>query len=170
ALFLGAFLLAAATRGVRRGWVSGLAIGLSAVTALALASRLFLDVLPQGRLPESLAGPRLRLSYPVDYWNGLAVLVALVLPLVIATAARRRSALHSLALVPVPLVAGVIYLASSRSGALSAAVGCVAVLALGPKRWDVVWTIAVGAAASAATIATLVVRGDLVDHPHATDA
>ncbi len=36
---------------------------------IALASRCFPDLLPDGELPRFLPSARNRLSYPVNYWN-----------------------------------------------------------------------------------------------------
>jgi hypothetical protein len=79
ALYLAIFLVAvlAATRGNLGRWLDGIALGITVTGLLALASRLYLDVLPAGQVPEFLPAAVTRLSYPVEYWNGLAILCAL---------------------------------------------------------------------------------------------
>ena len=61
---------------------------------------------------------------PVNYWNGLAVFVALGFPLLLRLAVASRSVLtRAVALAPLPVLASAIYLASSRGGALAAVAG-----------------------------------------------
>ena len=102
----------------------GLATGIVAVATISLVSRFFPDLVAPGPLGDTVASARSRLSFPVDYWNGLAELVALAAPLLLAIAVGARSTVsRSLALVPIPAVAAVSYLASSRGGFLVALTG-----------------------------------------------
>ena len=66
-----------APRASARRWLAGLALGVSAVIGLALSSRLFPQLFeaPQ-QLAQIFPTANKRLSYPVDYWNGLATLAA----------------------------------------------------------------------------------------------
>ena len=48
-----------------------------AVSALALGSRLAPGLFPANELASFLPNTRSRLSYPLQYWNGLAALLAL---------------------------------------------------------------------------------------------
>jgi hypothetical protein len=94
-----------------RAWIDGLALGLVAVGLLALASRLFPSVFPEDDLRAAIGLDRVRLSYPVDYWNGLGILVALSVPLLVSAAARTASlAGAAMAVAPLPALAAVIYL------------------------------------------------------------
>ena len=66
----------------------GIALGIVAVVLLALASRLWFGAWA-GRTAVLLPG-RSRLNYPVNYWNGLAILAGLAFPSPVAGG--RRSA------------------------------------------------------------------------------
>lgn len=87
-LYIGVGALAALTPRRRVVvWADGCAIGIALVALLALTSRFFPSLLPAHDLPQFLPGVAERLSYPVDYWNGLAVLLAIGAPLVLRGAA-----------------------------------------------------------------------------------
>jgi hypothetical protein len=168
ALYLGVFLLAvlAGTRGNVTAWSDGIAIGITAAGLLALASRLFLDVLPAGDVPDFLPASVTRLSYPVEYWNGLAILVGLAFPLLLRIAtAPYRAVWRALAVAVFPALVAAIYLTSSRGGVAVAAVGLVAFVALTPRRWCAFAVVGVAGIASAATIAVLLARDALVNQP-----
>ncbi len=118
ALYVGVFVLAALA--VRRGliprWTDGFALGIVAVAGLAFFSRCFPDLIA----PENLLGFRLdltRLSYPLGYWNGLAIFVALAVPFLLRLAVSAAPlAVRVLALAPFPVLGAVLYLTSSRGG------------------------------------------------------
>jgi hypothetical protein len=167
-LYLGVFLLVclAGTRENARRWRDGMAIGLVGVAVLALTSRLFGDLVGDQGLATLLPGAEERLSYPVDYWNGLAILVGLAFPLLLSIAAERRAPLvRALAIAPLPALVAVIYLTSSRGGAATAIIGTMAFIALGSRRLVAVAATACAAAGSAAVIAILDARPQLVDGP-----
>jgi len=132
ALYLGVFALAAlgARRSLIPRWSDGFALGIVAVAGLAFFSRCFPDLI----VAENLHGFRLdltRLSYPLGYWNGLAIFVALAVPLLLRLAiSEAHLALRALALAPFPVLGAVLYLTSSRGGLLTAIVGAVALYAL----------------------------------------
>jgi hypothetical protein len=166
-LYLGVFVLAATSPGRGRpALVDGLGAGCAAVGLLALASRCFPDAISGGELAEFLPSASARLSYPLGYWNGLAVLAALGVPLLLRGAVAGSSpALRGLALAPVPALAAVGYLASSRGAAAAAAIGVIAFCALERRHWAAAAAAAVAGAGSAAAIAALAVRPELVDGP-----
>ena len=78
-------------------------------------------------------------------------------------ASRRSRIASALAAFPLPLLAAVMYLTSSRGAFAAAVVGLVVFLALTPRRWPVVAAIVVAAAAGAVSVATLVHKGSLVN-------
>jgi len=78
-------------------------------------------------------------------------------------ASRRSRVASALAAFPLPLLAAVMYLTSSRGAFVAAAVAVVAFLALTPRRWPVVAAIVVAAAAGAVSVATLVHKKSLVN-------
>lgn len=166
-LYLGVFVLV--VLGARRGeadrWADGLAAGLAVVALIALASRFFPSLAPQPALP-GLSNASLRLSYPVGYWNSLAILVALAVPLLVRAGVLARSGwARGLAVAPIPAVAAVVFLASSRGAVAVAAVGAIALLALGRRRVAVAWIGLLGAVGSAGAIAIVHARPALVHGP-----
>ena len=144
----------------------GLAIGIVAVATISLVSRFFPDLVAPGPLGDTVASARSRLSFPVDYWNGLAELVALAAPLLLAIAVGARSTVsRSLALVPIPAVVAVSYLASSRGGFLVALTGVLLFLGFSDRRWTALLASVVAAAGSATALALLSSRAALVEAP-----
>ena len=86
--------------------VHAVATAVVAVACLALASRLRPDLFPAAHQTASyLPGTEGRLGWPLNYWNALAALLALGLPLLlsIATSARRLWA-QSAAAAAIPVV------------------------------------------------------------------
>src|SRR5205823_5184289 len=86
-----------------RRWNDGLALGIVAVGLLALGSRLFPAVLQGDEGLREYLPSLTRLSYPLGYWNGLGIFVALAFPLLLAAASLdRRPLLRGLAVAPAP--------------------------------------------------------------------
>jgi hypothetical protein len=144
--------------------VGGVALALSAIAVVALASRCFPSTF--GLQPGSTILPALknRLSFPTGYWNGLGIEVALAYPLLLSIMASRRSRLASAAAAfPLPIVAAVMYLTSSRGAFVAAAVGVVAYLLMTPRRWPSLAALAVAGGAGAAAVAVLVPKDALVN-------
>ena len=73
----------------RARWCDGLAIGICGVVAVALISRFAPDTFSDRGAAEVLPGAVVRLSFPLGYWNGLAILAALAVPLLLRSASRR---------------------------------------------------------------------------------
>ena len=167
-LFLTIFALAvvASPRASARRWLAGLAIGLTSVGLLALVSRLFphlFDATTQ--LADAFPTARKRLSFPVDYWNGLATIVAFAVPALLYFAAESRAVVRGLAVAPLPALVATLYLTSSRGGWIAAAIAVVVLLALTSRRWATAGALVVGGAASAGAVAVLLARDELVDSP-----
>jgi hypothetical protein len=172
ALFLGVFVLVAlvARREMVGRLCDGLAIAITTIALIALVSRLFPGVFSDRGVAASLPSAATRLSFPLDYWNGLAVFVALGVPLVLRAAMTGRSAIaRGLALAPLPMIASVIFLASSRSGIATALVGVIVFFALSERRWSAAGALVVTALGSAAAVAILAARSELVNGPLGTD-
>jgi len=150
-------------------WADGFAIAITAIAALALVSRLFpgaLSVTPLGRY---LPGTGTRLSYPLNYWNGLAVLTALGIPFLLRVAVAAKPALvRGAAVAPIPAFTAVIYLASSRGGAVAAAVAMVVFTVIVDARWRAAGAVLCGAAGSLLVVHALRVRPILSDGPFTT--
>jgi len=144
--------------------VGGVALALAGVATVALVSRFFPSAF--GAPPGLKALPTLqnRLSFPLGYWNGLGIEVALAYPLLLSMMASRRSRLASaLAALPLPILAAVMYLTSSRGAFVAGGVAILAFVLLTPRRWPALAAVVVAAAAGAVSVATLVHKNDLVD-------
>src|SRR4029453_13430356 len=150
-----------------RRWMDGMAAGIAAVGVVALVSRLFPHLFGQTEtLAQLFPAAQRRLSFPVDYWNGLATFMALGFPLLLHAAATLRNAvLRGLALAPVPVLVSLISLSSSRGGSLAALFAVVVFFLLTSGRWAVLGAISVGAAASALALFVFSRRPELADHP-----
>jgi hypothetical protein len=171
-LYLGIFALVVAmtSRRSARRWTDGLAIGITAVGLVALASRLLPGVVHSSDLSGYFGGLTF-LSYPLEYWNALAILVALGLPLLLSAAAGERPAwMRGLALAAVPALASTLYLTSSRGGLVTAAVGIGVFIALTNRRGAAVRALALAGLSSAAAIVVLTDRPQLSNGPFATHA
>ena len=167
-LFLAVFTLAvvAAPRGSARRWLAGLALGLTAVAVIALVSRLFPHSFGDTtQLAQVFPTASKRLSFPVDYWNGLATLVALAIPCLLYFAAESRAVVRGLAVAPLPALTATLYLTSSRGGWVAAAIAIVVLMALTSRRWATAGALLIGGAASAGAVAVLLSRDELVDSP-----
>ena len=66
------------------------ASAIALVGVLALLSRLHPSWFPADNTAEALGAARSRLNYPLNYWNGLAALIAIGMPLLLAIATEAR--------------------------------------------------------------------------------
>ena len=142
--------------------VGGTALALSAIACVALTSRFFpstFGVEPSTILPSLTP----RLSFPLGYWNGLGIEVALAYPLLLSIMVSRRSRLaRALAALPLPLLSAVMYLTSSRGAFLAAVVAIAAYLLLAPDRWPALAAAVVAGGAAAVSILALVHKNALL--------
>jgi hypothetical protein len=170
-LFLAVFLLVslvASRSGVDR-WVDGLTLAIVAIALVALASRLFPGLFSDRGISASISEAAVRLNFPLGYWNGLATLAALGIPLALRVAiGGRNSIVRGVALASLPVVVSVIYLASSRGGALTALSGVIVFFALSERRWSISAALVVGGLGSAGAITVLRTRHQLVSGPLGT--
>jgi O-antigen ligase len=144
--------------------VGGVALALSAVAGVALVSRCVPSTF--GLQPGSTILPALknRLSFPLGYWNGLGIEVALAYPLLLSIMVSRRSRIASaLAAAPLPILAAVMYLTSSRGAFAAAVVAVVAFVLLTPRRWPALAALVVAGASGAVAVAVLVPKKALVN-------
>ena len=89
------------------------------------------DLVGQTVAGRLLPDAAVRLSYPVDYWNGLGILIALGLPLLLRSATAIESGLwRGAAIAGVPVLSSVVFLTSSRGAAAAAPSGSLVLLAL----------------------------------------
>jgi hypothetical protein len=172
-LYLGVFALLAsfATRENARALSDGIAIGISFTGVAALTTRLFPDLAPENDLASLLPEARTRLSYPLGYWNGLAILLALSLPLLLhAALAAERRLWRAIALATLPALAATTFLTSSRGGVAVAVLSIGTFLVLTDNRRRAAGAIAAAAAGSVAAIAVLFAHPVLIDGPFDTPA
>lgn len=166
AAYLGVFSFALLTQGREglRRTVNAVALAIAVVSALALLSRLHPAWFPGNETAHFLPETRERLNYPLNYWNGLAALVAIGIPLVLRAAVRSSSLLvQGLATAAVPLMVLTSFYTLSRGGALEVAVGLLVFLALYPRRLAALPTLLLAAASSALLVASATQRDALED-------
>jgi O-Antigen ligase len=138
-----------------RGAALGFCAAAVVVSFFAAGARLF-----PGAIHDDL-GQALgfdRLSYPLDYWNGVACWGAMAIAVALALSANAsRIELRAVALATIPVSALSVYLTYSRFGVAAIAVAIVAVIALSRNRWTAVANACGAVGASAVVI--LVTRG-----------
>ena len=79
---------------------------------------------------------------PLNYWNGLAALMAMGIPLVLVIGAEsRRLITQALATAALPVMALVAFYTLSRGGAIEIAVGLLVLVTLHPRRLDLLPTL-----------------------------
>lgn len=130
--------------------LGGVATGCAAVAIIALLSRLQPSWFPP---VETVLGAENRLAYPLSYWNALAALVAIGLPLTAwAALAARALPLRALAAAAVPAMVLCGYYTLSRGGPIAAALAMACFVALAPRRLALLPGLAVLAGGSAALL------------------
>jgi hypothetical protein len=166
--YLGIFLLAAlaGSRANVGRWADGLTLGVVAIGIVSLLSRLFPHLFSLQGLPAFLPDAVTRLSFPIGYWNGLAIYVALAYPLCVRAATMSRCWwARALAVASLPALSAVIYLTSSRGGVTCALLGMLVVFAVGEPRWAMLGAIFAGMLGSVLAILILIPRHELTDGP-----
>jgi multisubunit Na+/H+ antiporter MnhC subunit len=154
--FLGVFLLALFGAGVggARRIVSAVAAGTVVVGAVALLSRLHPSWFPEAtQTAELLSNGEERLSYPLNYWNGLAALVAIGLPLLLAVATTARSVIwRALAAAAIPAMGLTAFFTFSRAGIAAAFVALAVFIVFTSNRLPKLLTLLVAGAGSSLLI------------------
>jgi hypothetical protein len=164
ATYLGVLALALVVQGpgALRRTVGAVGAAIALVAALALLSRLQPQWFPANETSQFLPGTQERLSYPVNYWNGLAALIAIGVPLLLWAASSARTILaRSLAAAALPAAALAAFLTLSRGGAVALAVALVVLLALYPRRLALLPPLLLAAGGSAILIAAALQRDAL---------
>jgi O-Antigen ligase len=163
-MYLGVFVLMLSIRapgGMRRA-VNGLATGIAVIGVLALLSRLHPAWFPTDETSGILATNRL--SYPLEYWNGLAILMAMGVPLLLFAAIRGRTSVsRSLAAAVLPAVALTAFFTLSRGGAIEIAVALAVFVALAPRRLEALPTLVLTSVGAAILIVAANQRDALAD-------
>jgi O-Antigen ligase len=163
--YLGALALAVFSRGPRgaRLLVGAVATAIAVIALIALLSRLHPSWFPEGRqTARFLETGRERLSYPLNYWNALAALIAIGLPLLLQGAAdARHVALRALAGAAIPLLILTAFFTLSRAGIVAAALAALVYLAFASERLPKLLVLAVGGGGGGALVLAALQRDDL---------
>jgi O-Antigen ligase len=146
-----------------RRTVSAVGCAIALVGGLALLSRLHPAWFPDAGIDTTiLGGSESRLNYPLNYWNGLAALTAIGIPLLLTLALRARSLVaQALAAAAVPMLALTAFYTLSRGGAVEIAIAIAVLVALHPRRLAAAPTLLVAGAGSAILIAAATQRDAL---------
>jgi O-antigen ligase len=157
--FLAAFLIAQ-TDQRRQRFAEGIAIAVTLVAFLGLASRLLPEILSVG---NSLgAGARLR--YPLGYWNANGATFGIAVAMLL-WASRRSSwaALRWAAVATMPAVLLALYFTYSRGGLLALLIAAGCLLALSRDRLWLLATLAIGAVGALPAVLAVQARRSLAD-------
>jgi hypothetical protein len=165
ASYLGVFSLSLFIRGSRgaRLMVAAVGTGIACVTLVALLSRLHPAWFPEVEQTARLLGqPQDRLAYPLNYWNAIAALAAIGMPLMLNVATTGKSALlRSLGAAAMPAMMLAVYFTLSRGGMAAAVLALAIYLAFAPARLPRLLTLLVAATGGAILIAAATQRHDL---------
>lgn len=167
-LYLGVFALVAlvANRGLHGSVLDALAVAIAVVGISAISTRLFPSLASGGSTLTFLPGSLKRLSYPLNYWNGLAIFIAMGVPLLMRGAVVWKPLLaRAAAIAALPPLVGAVYLTSSRGGFAALACGVAVFAVCTDRRWIVVGGLLAGGMGGAAAIKILYAHPRLVDGP-----
>jgi hypothetical protein len=167
AAYLGVFVLAlfVCDSGGARKMIGAVGAGIAVISIVALLSRLHPAWFPEAdQTAQFLTGGRERLSYPLHYWNALAGLIAIGVPLVLELATRAKAILiRALAAGLLPVMALTAFLPLSRSGIAAAILALALFLALTSDRLAKLLTVLPAAAGGAILIVAADHRNELQD-------
>jgi O-Antigen ligase len=165
ASYLGVFALALLARRPKgaRQMIAAVGAGIAVVALVALLSRLHPAWFPSAdQTGQFLNDGRERLSYPLNYWNALAALIAIGLPLLLAVATgAKHVAVRALAAAAMPPLMLAAFFTLSRGGIAAAVLALLVFLALAPDRLPKLLTLGVSAVGGAILIAGAAQRDDL---------
>jgi len=119
AAYLGVLLLALLARGPdhARRLLSAMGAGIALVALVGLLSRLHPAWFPEAADTARILEAHDRLAFPLNYWNGLAALVAIGLPILLQLASGLRPvALRALTAAALPALLLTVYFTISRGG------------------------------------------------------
>ena len=158
--FLAAFLIAQ-TDERRQRFAEGMAIAVTLVALLGLASRLLPHVLD---VCDSLGtGPRLR--YPLGYWNANGAMCGIAIAMLLwMSRSARWTALRWLSVAAMPAVLLTLYFTYSRGGLLALVVAAGCLLALSRDRLWLLATLAIGALGALPAVLAVQARHSLADN------
>jgi O-Antigen ligase len=165
--YLGVFALALFARGADGGrrMIAAVAAGISFVAIVGLLSRLHPAWFPEaGQTASFLTANSERLSYPLDYWNGLAGLIAIGLPLLLYLANSAKTVfVQALSAAALPALMLTAFFTLSRGGIAAAAVALAVFLVFANDRLPRLLTLAVAGAGAGVLILAADQRQSLQD-------
>jgi O-Antigen ligase len=156
ATYLGVFGLALMTRDARetQRLIGAVAAGIAVVVAVALLSRLHPSLFHGAEQTGKLLASEDRLSFPLNYWNALAALTAIGVPLLLQLATGARSIwARALSAAALPAFALVLYFTLSRGGIAAAAAAVLIFLAIASDRLPKLLTVLIAGAGGALLVA-----------------
>jgi O-antigen ligase len=158
--FLAAFLIAQ-TDQRRQRFAEGLAIAVTVVALLGLASRLLPHVL---EVSNSLgSGPRLR--YPLGYWNANGAMFGIAVALLLWMTRRAAwTALRWASAAAMPAVLLALYFTYSRGGLLALLIAAGVTIALSRDRLWMLATLSIGVLATVPAVLAVQARTSLADN------
>lgn len=163
--YLGIFALALSLKAPRerRRLISAVAAAIVFVGLLGLLSRLHPAWFPDAdETARFLADSRERLSYPINYWNGLGALLAIGMPLLLHLANGARTYLgRGIAAAAVPALALTIFFTLSRGGIGAAALAVAVYVALADDRVPKLATLVVAGLGSGLLVGLAASREEL---------
>ena len=136
--YLGVLVLAVFAHGRRsaRRMIAAVGAGIAFLAIVALLSRLHPAWFPEAaQTDEFLGNSEDRLSFPLNYWNGLGALIAMGLPAVLQVATCAKTIhVRAVAAAAIPALALTLFFTLSRGGIAAAALGVGVFLALTSDR------------------------------------
>ncbi|HWO15392.1 MAG TPA: O-antigen ligase family protein [Solirubrobacterales bacterium] len=156
--FLAAFLIAQ-TDERRQRFAEGLAIAITLVALLGLASRLLPDILSAA----DPGGPRLR--YPLGYWNANGAMCGMAVGMLLWMTRRAGwAALRWASVAALPAVLLTLYFTYSRGGLLSLVVAVLCLLVLSGDRLWLLASLTIAALATLPAVLAVQDRRELADN------
>ncbi len=148
----------------RTAALAGILAGVALLAALASGSRLHPEWFPDTAAVGALGKLRPRLYWPIGYWNALAYLVAMTIPLALHFAVESRKGIsRAMAGAAIPLMAVTVLFAISRGGVATAVIAVLLAFVLGPINKRRIIGLAAGVGSSAVVIASALSGSELMD-------
>ena len=151
---LAALVFIAMGRTAARHALNGLACGIALVAVVALLSRLHFQWFSTPAIAQAVPDSARRLAYPLNYWNALADLMAIGIPLTLRAACGARTMRwRTIAGATVPLLGLCAFLTASRGGTIAIAVGVAVFVVLVADRLPAIGVVGASGAGTALLIA-----------------
>jgi hypothetical protein len=134
--------------------IGAVAAGIVVIAAVALLSRLHPDWFPTAQQTGRILEAEDRLSFPLNYWNALAALTAIGIPLLLQLASQARFVLtRAAAAAALPVMVLVVYLTLSRGGIGAAAIATLIFLLVAADRLPKLVTLGIAGSGGALLVA-----------------